>query len=231
MKNLFGIVGIFLLILLIHSCKKDSNNDNAIRDGDGNVYTSVTIGTQEWLIENLKTTKYHDGSAIPNVTDDTEWANLTTPAYCWYNNDITKKTPYGALYNFYAVSTGKLCPTGWHVPSDAEWHTLALFLDADATTGTTESIIAGGKLKEIGTTHWSSPNTGATNETGFTALPGGHRYYYATFVDNGLYGDWWSSTEISGTNAWTRSMDFDKTIVRRENSSYGNGYSVRCIKD
>ncbi|MCJ7446063.1 MAG: fibrobacter succinogenes major paralogous domain-containing protein [Bacteroidales bacterium] len=194
-----------------------------VKDIEGNTYNTVKIGTQVWMVENLKTTKYNDGSAIPNVTDDTEWANLTTPAYCWYNNDIRKKTPYGALYNFYAVSTGKLCPTGWHVPSDVEWTTLTTYLGGES--------VAGGKLKEAGITHYRTPNTGATNETGFTALPGGHRYYYATFVDNGLYGDWWSSTEISATNAWTRSMDFDKSIVRRENSSYGNGYSVRCLKD
>ena len=107
-----------LHLILINSCSKDEaeNNPASITDKDGNVYTSVTIGTQVWMVENLKTTKYNDGTPIPNVTDNTEWSNLTTPAYCWYDNDITKKNPYGALYNGYAVRTGKLCPTGWHVP-------------------------------------------------------------------------------------------------------------------
>ena len=116
---------------------------------------------------NLKTTKYNDGTSIPNVTNDTSWSNLTTGAYCWYNNDVSYKNPYGALYNWYAVNTGKLAPKGWHVPSDAEWTTLITYLGGES--------IAGGKLKEAGTTHWLSPNTEATNSTGFSALPGGRR--------------------------------------------------------
>jgi uncharacterized protein (TIGR02145 family) len=193
-----------------------------VTDADGNSYTSVTIGSQVWMVENLKTTKYSDGSPISNLTDNTQWTNTTDGAYCWYENNISNKNTYGALYNFYAINTGKICPTGWHVPSDAEWTTLTTYLGGES--------IAGGKLKESGTSHWQSPNSGATNETGFTAIPGGHRYYYGIFVDNGIYGDMWTSTEISAS-AWTRSMDFDKTIVRRENSSFGNGYSVRCVKD
>ena len=148
-----------------------------VTDYDGNHYSSVLIGSQIWMAENLKTIKYNDGTAIPLVTDATEWSNLTTHGYCWYNNDeATYGDTYGALYNWYTVETGNLCPTGWHVPTDAEWTELIDYLGGES--------VAGGKLKETGTTHWNSPNPGATNETGFTTLPGGYR---ADF--NGSSGD------------------------------------------
>ena len=118
-----------------------------VTDDDGNVYHSVTIGTQVWMVENLKTTKYNDGTSIPLVTDATDWHNLLTPGYCWNNNDeATYKATYGALYNWYTVNTGNLCPTGWHVPGDAEWTTLTTYLGGED--------VAGGKLKEVGITHW-----------------------------------------------------------------------------
>ena len=129
-----------LVLILSYGCTKDNNNNpsSSITDTDGNVYTSVAIGTQVWMVENLKTTKYNDNSAIPLVTDNTAWGNLSTSGYCWYSNDIANKTAYGALYNWYAVNTSKLCPTGWHVPIDAEWKILERNLgmnnsDADAT--------------------------------------------------------------------------------------------------
>jgi uncharacterized protein (TIGR02145 family) len=149
-----------------------------LTDVDNNTYKVVKIGTQVWMAENLKTTRYNDGSAIPLVTDNTEWNNLTTPGYSWYNNDsATYAQTYGALYNWYTVETGNLCPTGWHVPSDAEWTTLTDYLGGEA--------IAGGKLKETGTAHWDSPNTGATDETGFTAFPGGNRTKNGPFSNLG----------------------------------------------
>jgi uncharacterized protein (TIGR02145 family) len=179
---LFPLLVMGLILILTNSCSKDEGNNNpstTITDKDGNVYTSVTIGTQVWMVENLKTTKYNYGTEIPNVTDNTEWSNLTTPAYCWYDNDITKKTPFGALYNFYAVNTGTLCPTGWHVPSNTEWTTLFNYAGGLA--------VAGGKLKETGTTHWNAPNTGATDEYGFKYLPGGLRDSYGSIYSLGGY--------------------------------------------
>lgn len=134
---------------------------------DGDVYRTDTIGSQVWMVENLKTTKYNDGSSIPNVTDNTTWNGLNTGAYCWYNSDISNKKPYGALYNWYTLNTGKLAPYGWHVPTDVEWESLIDHLGGES--------VAGGKLKESGTTHWQTPNIGATNESGFTAVPGGFR--------------------------------------------------------
>ncbi|HLO59887.1 MAG TPA: fibrobacter succinogenes major paralogous domain-containing protein [Bacteroidales bacterium] len=194
-------------------------------DQDGNVYKTVTIGTQTWMAENLRTTKYNDGTVIPNVTANNEWAALTTGAYCNYKNTtyIDTIATYGRLYNWYAVNTGKLAPNGWHVPTDAEWRTLTTFLGGD--------IVSGGKLKETGTTHWLSPNTRATNETGFTALPGGNRDYDGTFLCIGSHGRWWSATEGDATEAWTRNMlTFDSNVYTSDNLKE-LGYSVRCVKD
>ncbi|MBA7527477.1 hypothetical protein ES705_19653 [subsurface metagenome] len=176
------------------------------------------------MAENLKTTKYNDGTAIPLVTNSTEWDNLTTPGYCWYNNDeASYKNTYGALYNWYTVNTGKLCPTGWHVPTDSEWTILTDYLGGYS--------VAGGKLKETGTTHWNSPNTGATNESGFTALPGGYRTNSGAFNNVGSNGNWWSSTESSSTYAWHRSMNYSSSNVYRDYSGKSYGFSVRCVRD
>jgi len=195
----------------------------SVTDIEGNVYNTVIIGTQIWMAENLKTTKYRNGTSIPNVTDATSWDNLTTPGYCWYNNDDANKSTYGALYNWHTVNTGKLAPTGWHVPTDTEWSTLTTFLGGES--------VAGGKLKETGTTHWISPNIGATNEIGFAALPGGDHGSNGAFGYDGVYGSWWSSTEDSSSGAWTRSMRNSLSGVYRFGSSKEYGFSVRCVKD
>ena len=197
----------------------------SVSDNDGNTYKTIQIGTQTWMAENLKTTKHNDGTAIPLVTDGTAWAALSTPGYCWYSNDAaTYKATYGALYNWYAVNTGNLCFTGWHVPTDAEWTTLTNYLGGET--------IAGGKLKETGTSHWSSPNTGATNESGFTALPGGARSLISgTFVDVGNYGGWRSSTEYSTGNSYGRCMRCSYGYVSRVSYIVRTGFSVRCLRD
>ncbi|MDZ7633244.1 MAG: fibrobacter succinogenes major paralogous domain-containing protein [Bacteroidales bacterium] len=156
------------LLLLAISCKKQNDEAETVTDSDGNVYKTLVIGTQIWLAENLKTTKFNDGSQIPFVSEETSWvATLTTPGYCYYDNNTANKSVYGGLYNWYAVETGKLCPKGWHVPSDAEWTTITNLFGGES--------VAGNALKEKGTAHWTSPNDGATNESGFTALPGGNR--------------------------------------------------------
>jgi uncharacterized protein (TIGR02145 family) len=205
-----------------------------VNDIDGNIYYTVTIGTQVWMAENLKTTKYNDGTPIPNITDNTAWTALTTGAYSDYINTPANSTIYGILYNWYAVDNnaatkvasngGKnVCPTGWHVSSDAEWTTL--------TTSLGGEDVAGGKLKETGTSHWASPNTGATNETGFTALPGGYRFGYGPYDYIGEVGYWWSSTEISTAYAWSRYMGYWDTYVYRGDYNEQGGLSVRCVKD
>jgi len=200
-----------------------------VTDIDGNIYHTVTIGTQVWMVENLKTTRYNDGTAIALVTDDNAWMNLTTGAFCWYNNDsATYKNPYGALYNWYAVNTGKLAPTGWHVPSDSEWSVLVAIAGGDA--------VAGGALKEAGTTHWASPNSGATNNPyGFSAFPGGSRTNVSTFVDNGNTGYFWASTTYSGLIppvSWGRYMNSSSPGVDRNYFNFNvDGFSVRCVRN
>ena len=192
-------------------------------DYDGNNYPVVQIGTQLWMTENLKTTKYRNGDSISNVTDSVQWRNQTTGAYCNYKNDERNSTTYGRLYNWYSLKDSRnVCPTGWHVPNDAEWLTLTTFL------GTSN---AGNKLKETGTTHWQSGNAG-TNESGFSALPGGRRDYNASWGYLGSWGYWWSMTEYNTDNANYLYMTYGRTDVSK---SYTNktliGFSVRCIKD
>jgi uncharacterized protein (TIGR02145 family) len=195
-----------------------------LKDADGNVYTTITIGTQVWMVENLKTTKYNDGTAIPLVSDAGAWAVLNAPGYCWYNNDeAANKATYGALYHWLTGNTGKLCPTGWHVPTDSEWTTLTDYLGGES--------ISGSKLKEAGTIHWLSPNTGATNESGFTALPGGFRAIDGTFNNIGSNGYWDSSTEYNASNRYGREMHNDGSDVIRGPYGKRRGLSVRCLKD
>jgi len=157
------------------------------------------------------------------VTDGETWNKLNSPGYCWYNNQTQNGNTYGALYNWYIVNTGKLCPKGWHVPSDVEWKNLTEYLGG--------SDVAGGKLKETGTAHWNRPNTGATNETGFTALPGGVRHYIGTFAFIGSYGAYWSASESSTDGAWDRTMTFDYSGVYRGDEVNRMGISVRCVRD
>jgi uncharacterized protein (TIGR02145 family) len=194
-----------------------------VADADNNYYYSVTIGTQTWLLENLKTTLYRDGTAIPLVTENTAWKNLTTPGYCWYNNDEAKyESAYGALYNWYTVSTGKLCPAGWHVPANSEWITLTNYLGGES--------LAGNKLKEAGSTHWGDLNNG-TNETGFTALPGGDRKDDGSFSDNGSSGFWWSVSSALPTSSYYAVLYSSSGSLVRGGNPNVFGYSVRCIKD
>jgi len=196
---------------------------SSLKDIDGNVYNIVVIGTQIWLSENLKTTKYNNGSSIPLITNDSEWINLTTAGYCWSDNDTYNRSIYGALYNWYAVNTGKLAPKGWHIPTETDWITLQSYLGG--------ASIAGGKLKETETSHWNVPNTGATNESGFLALPGGYRSKangtIPTKFQNGV---WWSST--GSINSFGRFIvNYNSAASDYQNDSGTFGFSVRCIRD
>jgi uncharacterized protein (TIGR02145 family) len=190
---------------------------------------SVTIGTQQWMMTNLDVKTYRDGTVIPQVTDASEWAGLTTGAWCYYNNDAAKGAIYGKLYNWYAVNNtenGGLAPQGWHIPTDAEWTTLGNFLGGND--------VAGGKLKEAGTLNWRSPNTNASNESGFSALPGGTRSISGNFLSvlpGGSYGYWWSATEQTSGNAWYRSLGYQSGSLGRSVNLKLGGFSVRCIRD
>jgi uncharacterized protein (TIGR02145 family) len=200
----------------------------SVSDIDGNNYKTVQIGTQLWMAENLKTTKFNDGTLIPDVTDNLEWSNLTTPGYSWYNNDAASyKTTFGALYNWYAVSTDKLCPTGWHVPIDSEFKTLTDYLGDNS----------GEKMAETGNNHWLNYITDATNGSGFTGLPGGIREYYGinatevSFAGIGDTGAWWSASENGSLGSIiTLSWDYYISFYQGPANKVF-GLSVRCIKN
>ena len=200
-----------------------STADDTVTDIDGNVYRTVRIGNQVWMAENLRTTRFNDGTPIPHVTDDSVWDGLETPGYCWYNNDVSNKVTYGGMYNWYAVNTGRLAPEGWHVPTKGEWLTLINYLGGED--------VAGGKLKEIGTSHWASPNAGATDENGFTALPGGYRGGGGMFWHLGGACFWWSATEESADKAWRCSINYSDSYVDVDSQYFTHGWSVRCVKD
>jgi uncharacterized protein (TIGR02145 family) len=195
-----------------------------VTDIDGNVYQTVKIGEQWWMAENLKVTHYRNGDAIPNVTDNTEWPNLSTGAWCSYNNDAGNVSTYGLLYNWYTVADSRnIAPAGWHVPSDAEWQVLVDYLGG--------ASVAGGKMKETGTTHWYSPNTGATNENGFSALPGGCRNYVGEFNTIGGLAYFWSFTESSSASACSRYLNANNSDIVRSINTKQYGCSVRLVRD
>lgn len=200
---------------------------NTVEDNDGNIYNTVTIGMQTWMKENLKTTKYSDWTDITNVTDNSAWQSLTTPAYCWYNNDSAGyKSAYGALYNWYAITTSKnICPSGWHVSTDADWTKLLNYLKPGA----------GSKIKEAGTVHWNDPNT-ATNNSGFMAIPsgtGGGSYFNNSYNFEGIdltqFADWW--VKYDNVNPEYYELRRDDNIYIDISNSKNAGLNVRCVKD
>jgi uncharacterized protein (TIGR02145 family) len=198
------------------------------------ILPSVTIGTQIWTNQNLSVARYRNGDIIPQVTDPTQWENLTTGAWCWYNNDsATYSATYGRLYNWYAVNDARgLAPQGYHIPSDAEWNKLVKYLDHGADTtcqGCTQSTIAGGAMKS--TTGWNAPNTGATNSSGFAGLPGGYRSLDGTFSNVGSNGYLGSSTEYNTAYTWDRNLNYNDSNVDRNYVTKSLGLSVRCVKD
>jgi uncharacterized protein (TIGR02145 family) len=221
MKNLYLIL-IILFSFIFIKCTVENNNIAVEGCPDPNSICEVKIGNQVWMCKNLDVARYRNGDLIPQVTNPYDLSSFTTGAWCYYDNDTALGVTYGKLYNWYAVNDSRgLAPKGWHIASDPEWTELVDYLGGDA--------IAGGMLKETGTEHWQSPNVGATNESGFTALPGG--------VSNKQYkikshGHWWTSTMTSFTQAIYICITFDyRDINRYEDGNKSNGYSVRCVKD
>jgi uncharacterized protein (TIGR02145 family) len=234
MKTSFRVVIIFLLVFLIHSCKKEV--DNVIKDIDGNTYKSVTIGKQVWMVENLKTTKYDNGDLIGTTNPATlDISSELAPKYQWaYYGDESNVNAYGRLYTWYAVTdTRNVCPTGWHVPTDAEWTTLTTYLGGDS--------VAGGKLKETGTTHWINTYTEVTNSSRFTALPGGNCWGVITeplsyFGDLGYAGHFWSTSEYHNSingfyGAYIRTFIGGFEEYTNQTFTKTQGLSIRCIQD
>ncbi len=206
-----------------------------VTDFDGNVYQTIAIGTQVWMAENLKVTHYRNGDPISNVTDNGAWEGLSSGAYCDYDNSADTADVYGRLYNWYAVDDSRsIAPTGWHVPTDEEWKQLEIYLgmnEANADLSGYRGTDEGGKLKETGTAHWLDPNTGATDEYDFAALPGGYRVIYGDFLNIGVIGFFWTSTEYATNVALYRSLDNANSSIYRGDYTMKGGFSVRCIKD
>jgi uncharacterized protein (TIGR02145 family) len=194
-----------------------------ITDIDGNLYRTIVIGDQCWMMENLRVTHYRNGDSLPNVTGLEDWEGLSGGAYCNYNNSEDSIAVYGRLYNWYAVNASSdIAPEGWHVPADAEWQSLIDFLGG--------ASVAGGKLKDTGTVHWCSPNIGATNESGFKALPRGLRYA-GSFVFGCEIASFWSSTEFGDYYAWCELIANSDSAIERSYYLRNEGFSVRCVKD
>ena len=193
----------------------------------GSSYKEVKIGNQVWMAENLNVDKFRNGDPIPHAKTAEEWQQAVEnkqPAWCYYDNDPANGKIYGKLYNWYAVSDWRgLAPEGWRIPSDADWSKLVELLG--------DREVAGGKLKSTDTTYWKSPNTAATNETGFTALPGGYRTNLGHFYTIGFNGNWWSATEDDATGAWDRSLNYDNSTVISYDDNKELGLSVRCVRD
>jgi uncharacterized protein (TIGR02145 family) len=200
---------------------------NIATDIDGNSYDLVTICNQTWLKSNLNVTKYRNGDEIPQVSDAAHWSVLTTGAWCYYAYTSVNGTTFGKLYNWYAVNDPRgLAPAGYHIPSDAEWTTLANCLGGET--------VAGGKMKETGITNWKSPNTDATNSSGFTGLPGGYNGRLGSPCTGNSFGHWWSSTEDNTLEAWYRPLYYNDGTLYRGNTTVAHksyGFSVRCVKD
>jgi uncharacterized protein (TIGR02145 family) len=229
-------------------CGGDCNPCN-VTDYDGNTYLTTRIGSQVWMAENLKVTHYADGTMIPYVEDQVEWFNLSSndKGFCYYNNDSMNREIFGALYTWSAAMNGAnssdenpsgiqgVCPTGWHVPSDAEWKELEMNLglnlneaNAKGWRGTDTNV--GGQLKETGTDYWVEPNTKADNSSGFAALPGGVRDL-RSFIHINAYGYWWSSTESGLDEAWCRNLYHMYSAEGRWVNFKRLGHSIRCVKD
>jgi uncharacterized protein (TIGR02145 family) len=195
---------------------------DGVTDANGNTYQSVIIGTQEWMVENLRTTKYSDGTTIPNVTGDDEWGNLSTGAWCNYNNSSSNDYTYGKLYNWYTVETGKLCPTGWHLPTNAEWTVLTYYLYLNGHNGE-----EGKALKS--TSGWENDGNG-TDDYGWLGLPGGYRMSAGSFLLIGSYGGWWSSSQDNIDGAWYRYL-YSSGDLNGNSLNETYGFSVRCLRD
>lgn len=221
---LFLKLTLAILLFFSLSCKKEAE-ETTVSDFDGNIYETVKIGDQTWMKENLKTTKLNNGVSIENMTDNFGWSETMSPAYCWYECVPANKDIFGGIYNYTAVSTGRLCPQGWHVPSIDDWNELVDYLGGIAA--------AGGKMKESGTEHWNSPNSDATNQSGFTGLPGGYRSFrdgaFFSVKDNA---SWWSTSINTSSTAWIVAITlYNTTAVQVVSGDLRYGVSVRCLKN
>jgi uncharacterized protein (TIGR02145 family) len=219
-----------------HTCGADSVhnaslNYNTMKDQEGNIYKTIQVGSQTWMAENLKAVTYLNGDSIVNITNNATWAGMGIGAYSYNNNNASNNCPYGKLYNWFAVNDNrKLCPSGWHVPSDLEWNSLISVLDGsfNPTAIGIQSTLAGNKMKSTGIQFWVSPNSGANNESGFSALPGGYRKADGIYASLRTEGYWWTSSAFDNDNALRRGIS---NFLFRDSANKKIGFSVRCVKD
>lgn len=226
-KRLFiTLISFILLLSLNYSCKNSENNNSGsyVEDVDKIRYKTIKIGSQIWMSENLKVTRFSNGDPIPLVTENIDWEEANSGSYCYYQNDIKYDDIYGKLYNWRAVNDPRgLCPDGWHIPTDGEWQLLSDYLGGNE--------IAGNKMKEVGSKNWEYPNNGASNVSGFTALPAGGRDEFGEFIIDKYGGHWWSITEDGDIDIWVRSIYFGYGSILRDSYHKNCGFSVRCIKN
>ena len=225
------LIGICIITLLALSCQKEnikvetdlSDNEEVSEMGEKqNVFNLVTIGNQIWKLKNLNRVTYRNGDTIPRVTDPLQWANLSTGAWCYYENKGRNATTYGKLYNWYAVHDPRgLAPDGWHIPSSTDWEILLNYLGG--------ASVAGGKMKDI--IYWHSPNVGATNSSGFSGIPGGFRNFDGTFYSLGYSGNWWCANAFNTIKSRYLTLDYSHERADRDSYKKTYGFSVRCIKD
>jgi uncharacterized protein (TIGR02145 family) len=217
-------VAYLILMLIVVSCSSNSDSNPSYCDDNKSSYTTVTIGSQVWMQKNLNVCKFRNGDDIPQVQDPLKWIYLTTGAWCYYENNTANGIVYGKLYNWYAVNDSRgLAPKGYHIPTDAEFTVLTTFLGGES--------VAGGKMKESGTSHWMNPNFGATNNSGFTGIAGGTRSDGGSFNNIGVLVRFWSSTEGNAHQSWYRTLYKGNATAQRDFSSKNCGWSVRCLKD
>lgn len=215
------MIRIIIVMLLFCHCTS-SHQNNTIVDIDGNVYHTVAIGNQVWMAENLRVTRFRNGDRLPMVTDHYTWNQFAGSAYCHYNNDTNKSKPYGLLYNWHVINDHRnIAPEGWHLPSELELATLIAYVGGDT--------IAAGKLKHTG--HWLSPNAGAVNNHGFSALPGGYRLHDGSFHTLGSNGYWWLQTGSYAMYAWSPRLYTGFADVKRDQRFENYALAVRCVKD
>ena len=216
-----------ILLIAICSCASIILSAQSVTDIDGAVYQTIKIGNQTWMQQNLNVSQFRNGDPIPEVTTDTEWEKAgleKKPAWCYYESNTDHGKIYGKLYNWYAIHDKRgLAPKGWHIPTNEEWKAIATFLGGPD--------LAGKKLKEKGTTHWKSPNKDATNDSGFTGLPGGLNYSFGSFVSMGNAGYWWTADEDGEETALLYSLSHENSTLLDLFLNKGVGISVRCIKD
>jgi uncharacterized protein (TIGR02145 family) len=226
-----------ILFVTVLSSNGQSPEEKTVKDIDGNIYETITIGPQTWMKQNLKSSRYNDGTHIALVTKNSEWAGLESPAYCWYNNDESKyKNPYGAIYNGYVTNSGNVCTFGWHVPTDKDWQILEMSVGMSKSDSESPGWRGkeGGKLAGADTL-WvkgTLKSDSVFGNSGFEALPAGNRIAASgSFGNMGSNAYWWTDTEAGNNTAWARNLFYGSSHIIKSEYNKSYGFSIRCVKN